>query len=191
MNIFFLSRKASRCARWHCDKHVVKMILETAQLLYTAHWVLDVEPDFSTAPRRGDGEFGYRSIRNPRHPCALWVRKSLKHYAWLADLGVALCAEYRHRFGQARQHSCEEHIFWLYAHPPAALEDLGWTQPAQAMPDQWKRADSVAAYRAYYRGGKSHLLTYTGRGVPHWLPGAKPRAVKIESGPARRVVHPK
>ena len=191
MNIFFLSRKASRCARWHCDKHVVKMMLETAQLLYTAHWVLDVEPDFATAPRRGDGEIGYRPIRNVRHPCAIWVRESLRHYSWLADLGVALCAEYRHRFGQGRQHSCEEHIFWLYAHRPAAIEDRGWKQPAQAMPAEWRRADSVAAYRAYYKGGKSHLLSYTARGVPHWLPGAKHSVVKIESGPARRVGHPR
>jgi len=183
MNIFFLSKKVSRCARWHCDKHVVKMILETAQLLYTAHWVLEEgEPDFSSAPCRMGGEVGYKPIRNVRHPSALWVRESLRHYMWLADLGVALCAEYRHRFGKEKEHRCEEHIFWLWAHPPAALADHGWRQPPQAMPDIWRRHDSVAAYRAYYLGGKAHILTYSGRAVPHWI--HKRRVVaKIENGP--------
>ena len=41
MNIFYLSTNTDECARYHCDKHVVKMILETAQMLSTAHRVLD------------------------------------------------------------------------------------------------------------------------------------------------------
>ena len=166
MNIFFLSKKVSRCARWHCDKHVVKMILETAQLLYTAHWSTG-DPDFSSAPSRMDGTPGYQSIRNPGHPSAVWTRASLMHYMWLANLGLALCQEYRRRFSN-RLHACEEHIFWLYAHPPP-LPERGWTQPPQAMPDQYRTGDSIAAYRAYYREGKAHLLTYTGRARPHWL----------------------
>lgn len=183
MNIFFLSKKTSRCARWHCDKHVVKMILETAQLLYTAHWSLG-EPDFSSAPMRGDGELGYRSIRNPGHPSAVWTRASLVHYIWLANLGLALCEEYRHRFGD-RRHACEEHLFWLYAHPPAELEDCGWTQPPQAMPETYRRTDSVPAYRAYYREAKARMLTYTGRTRPHWLS----RPVKIVPAAPHRVEH--
>ena len=172
MNIFYLSKKTSRCARWHCDKHVVKMILETAQLLYTAHWVISGGvPDFSSAPCRNDGEIGYQSIRNVKHPSALWARESLRHYMWLSDLGLALCQEYRFRFGD-KEHGCEKHIFWLYAHPPAEIEDKGWKQPPQAMPDQWRRGDSIAAYRMYYREGKARLLQYTGRNRPHWLKAA-------------------
>ena len=167
MNIFYLSRKTSRCARWHCDKHVVKMILETAQLLYTAHWVLGT-PDFSDAPARKSGELGYMSIRNVNHPSAIWARSGLLQYMWLCDLGMALCAEYRHRFNN-RTHGCEAHIFWLYANPPASIPRALWTQPPQAMPVEVRRGDSVAAYREYYRTSKAHLLTYTGRARPHWL----------------------
>ena len=168
MNIFYLSHKTSRCARWHCDKHVVKMILETAQLLYTAHWVLSGTPDLSSAPSRKSGEAGYMSIRNVNHPSAIWARASLLHYMWLCDLGMALCAEYRYRFAD-RTHGCEEHIFWLYAHPPVSILDNGWRAPPQAMPVEMRRGDAIAAYREYYRKGKAHLLSYTKRRNPHWL----------------------
>ena len=170
MNIFYLSHKTTRCARWHCDKHVVKMILETAQLLYTAHWVLSKEPpDFSTAPQRATGERGYLSIKNKKHPSAIWARESLDHYVWLCQFGLALCDEYRFRFGTKKRHACEDHILWLYEFPPDALQPLGWTQPPQAMPTLYQKKDSVAAYRQYYRIGKKELLTYTKRHAPHWI----------------------
>jgi hypothetical protein len=184
MNIFYLSHKPSRCARWHCDKHVVKMILETTQLLYTAHWVLalaaSAQPDFTTAPSlvSDPKQKGYKSIRNPKHPCAIWTRESLQHYYWLCELGMALCEEYIHRFStdpaDPKSHACEEHIYWLYSHPPPTLKDTGWRQPAQAMPDEYKHGSSIAAYRAYYRLNKGDLrgmLTYTARHKPHWLGG--------------------
>ena len=179
MNIFYLSHKPARCARWHCDKHVVKMILETAQLLYTAHWVLaaaaGLEPALSTAPfRKGSvTQRGYLSIKNKKHPSAIWVRESLEHYQWLCQLGIALCEEFQHRFGHEKAHSCEEHIYWLNRHPPAQLEAKGWCEPPQAMPDEYRhRGDSIKAYRAYYKKNKGELrgiLTYTDRHRPHWL----------------------
>ena len=171
MNIFYLSHKTSRCARWHCDKHVVKMILETTQLLYTAHWVLSVIPDFGDAPvRKGTEERGYKSIRNAKHPCAIWVRESLEHYVWLCELGLALCKEYRHRYGAYKRHSCEDHLQWLFEFPPMELGALGWKEPPKAMPDEYKISkSSIVAYRQYYRFGKADLLRYTGRSTPHWL----------------------
>lgn len=178
MNIFYLSHKPSRCARWHCDKHVVKMILETAQLLYTAHWVLAAAvgrlPDLADAPlRKGTDQRGYQSIKNAKHPCAIWVRQSLDHYDWLCELGLALCDEYRHRY-KGRTHSCEEHLEWLYINPPPTLASKGWSQPAQAMPDEFRRGSSIAAYRAYYVGSKGArgLLNYTKRHRPHWVAAA-------------------
>jgi hypothetical protein len=170
MNIFYLSHNPSRCARWHCDKHVVKMILETCQLLYTAHWVLDVTPDLSGAPRRkGSEERGYRSIRGKNHPCAIWARESREHYFWLCNLGLSLCSEYQHRFGAGKQHASYEHLVWLTENAPRALVATGWRAPAQAMPPEYKKTSSIVAYRAYYRGGKAHLLNYSGRHKPHWL----------------------
>ena len=169
MNIFYLSHKTSRCARWHCDKHVVKMILETAQLLYTAHWVTSVKPDFSSAPtRKGSQERGYISIRNKNHPSAIWARASLEHYVWLCQFGLALCDEYRFRFGSNKKHACEDHIMWLYENPPA-LGLNGWSQPTQAMPDIYRDKNSLIAYRKYYKYGKKDLLVYTKRHMPHWL----------------------
>lgn len=180
MNIFYLSHKPSRCARWHCDKHVVKMILETTQLLYTAHWVLAAlnqvaPPDFQTAPTMvsDPSHHGYRSIHNPKHPSAIWVRESLEHYRWLCELGMALCEEFQHRFGKHKAHSCEEHIYWLYAHPPPSLSPRGWSQPPQAMPIEYRcSGNSIAAYRAYYtlnKGVVRDILTYSKRHRPHWL----------------------
>ena len=169
MNIFYLSHLAARCARWHCDKHVVKMILETAQLLYTAHWVLVGEPDFTCAPLRKSGDRGYKSIKNKKHPSAIWVRESLDHYTWLCKLGAYLCKEYCHRFGANKKHACQEHIEWLSVNHPIGLISNGWKQPPQAMPDEYKHEDSVTAYRAYYLGPKRALLTYTRREVPYWI----------------------
>jgi hypothetical protein len=142
------------------------MILETAQLLYTAHWVLGT-PDFSDAPCRKSGERGYLSIKNKKHPSAIWVRESLDKYVWLCQLGVALCQEYTHRF--RKTHSCEEHIMWLYENPPA-LKPTGWTPIRMAMPDEYKiHGNAERSYREYYRKGKTHILSYTKRHVPHWL----------------------
>jgi hypothetical protein len=178
MNIFYLSHKPSRCARWHCDKHVVKMILETTQLLYTAHWVLSamkgLRPLFRTAPRLASNpnQRGYLSIRNQKHPSAIWVRESLDHYLWLCDLGLALCREFRHRFGEGKAHACEPHLKWLQRYPPSFLSSKGWKQPPQAMPEEYRRPDSIQAYRAYYKldkGEKRNILTYSKRHRPHWL----------------------
>ncbi len=166
MNIFYLSHKPSRCARWHCDKHVVKMILETAQLLYTAHWATG-QTNFDTAPlRKGTTERGYKSIRNKNHPSAIWTRESIEHYTWLCQLGEFLCAEYTYRY--SKEHSCQKHIYWLAANPPGL--GTGWRQPPQAMPEEFKKSNSVAAYRAYYLGAKSAFLSYKRRARPHWIP---------------------
>ena len=74
-------------------------------------------------------------INNPTHPSALWTRKSLQYYTWLCLLGLALCKEYRFRY-KDKTHSCEAHIIWLQQNVPKYIEDLGWTQPPQAMPDE-------------------------------------------------------
>lgn len=175
MNIFFLHKKQARCARWHCDKHVVKMILETTQLLYTAHWMLCIEvdtlPNFATAPRmKGNPRMhGYLPIRNDKHPCALWTRADVHNYRWLVLLGMALCNEFRHRF-KGGAHSCEEHLRWLYFHEPANIPVGKWTEPPLAMDPVYRCSTSaIVSYRNYYKKGKGHLLSYTRRHRPHWV----------------------
>jgi len=156
MNIFVLSFDPRIAAEHHCDKHVVKMILETAQLLYCAHWATDP----SKLP-----EGAYRKT-HVNHPCAIWTRESDANYRWLCALGIALCDEYTFRYGKV--HKTRAHIEWLVANPPA-LPDIGETSMRLAMPDEYKCDSPVDSYRKYYAGAKSHLLTYSKRLRPDFL----------------------
>ena len=159
MNIFFLSFNPRRAAEYHCDKHVVKMILETAQLLYTAHWI---------ATRSALPQNAYRKTHY-NHPCAIWARTSLSNYVWLAQLGLALCAEYTFRYG--RIHSTESHLRWLAANLPD-VADYGITKLPQAMPDEYKHPNPVQAYRRYYLGAKRRFLVYSKRTPPAFVASA-------------------
>ena len=161
MNIFLLSFNAKQAAEYHCDKHVVKMILETAQLLYSSHWVLNP----SEVP-----ETSYK-LAHKNHPCSIWVRESLSNYRWLADLGHYLCEEYRFRYGN-KTHKTEAHINWLRSNPPTCLCDVGITEIRLAMPVEYKKANPVEAYRMYYRENKlkiRNIVKYTKREYPEFL----------------------
>lgn len=157
MNIFYLDPDPVAAARAHNDKHVVKMPLETAQILSTvsAHY----------------GRPAPYKPTHASHPSVLWAARSRANYAWLVRLGLALCTEYYLRFGvrRARQHASLTVIEQLAA-PPANMPDLGFTPMAQAMPDACRAADAVAAYRTYYVTNKSHLATWSAPGVrPAWF----------------------
>ena len=172
MNIFFLSLHPVEAARLHCDKHVVKMIIETAQLLYTAHWVYE-SPLLEGAYRK----------THPNHPSAVWVRESLTNYNWLCQLGIELCAEYTYRYEKI--HKTLGHLHWLADHPPSRLIDIGWTLPRLAMPDEFKHNDPVIAYQQYYAGAKVRLLSYRKRPMPAFLAQAVYMTAGGKSIPAR------
>lgn len=172
MNIFFLHSNPRKCARWHCDKHVVKMLLETCQLLYTCHWMINGGADMASAPLRvGTEQKGYKKA-HWNHPCSKWVRLSAFHYLWLATLGQELLREYKFRYN-GKSHLCEPHIDWLIHHIPTGLINNGWIDPFLAMPDIYKCGDAIASYRRYYIGAKSSILSYTGRHKPHWITSAQ------------------
>jgi hypothetical protein len=168
MNIFFLHPNPRRCARWHCNKHVVKMLLESCQLLYTAHWASG--SDVTEAPKNKAGQNGYKPTHR-HHPCAKWVQQSAENYRWLCRLATELAREYKHRY--TKVHACEAHVAWLSTHVPEALAvDVGFTEPPAAMPAEFKVAGSVvASYRRFYVGSKGDkgILEYKGRHVPHWI----------------------
>lgn len=156
MNLFVLDKTPELAARLHCDKHVVKMILETAQMLSTAHHELD-----------GVGvPMGLYKATHRNHPCSIWVRTTRSNYLWAYRLFKALCAEYTHRYGKV--HLCWMKLGFTLQDPPTNLSDGPLTPHAQAMPDIYRHTDPVVAYRRYYLGEKSSILNWTRRSVPDW-----------------------
>jgi hypothetical protein len=159
VNIFAIHYDPHQAARWHCDAHVVKMILESAQMLCTAHHVTG-----GTAP--------YRAAF-AKHPCSIWVRASRANYLWLAELGIELCREYTARYGKA--HASEEVLRNLADNVPA-LPDRMMTPFAQAMPDELKGHDPVQAYRRYYQTKRGGKLGTWRQNRPEWFtPQEEPR----------------
>lgn len=179
MNLFYLSKSAKKAVKYHCDKHVVKMILETVQMAYTALNVLygpssgnSSSSPLTTAPMTKSGSRGYKSTHT-NHPMTLWFRTSLANFQWGCDFGVELCAEYTHRYG--KQHACQEHIEWLSQQKFEIEEDPGLTAVPQCMPDKYKvEGDSVQAYRNFYIGDKAEFCRWTNREVPEWWISAMP-----------------
>lgn len=162
MNIFYLHKNPKKAAEWHCDKHVVKMIIESAQMLYCAHWVLNPDLLPSNAYRKA----------HVNHPCTIWTRESYENYMWLCSLGWWLCKEYQFRYGSTKIHKTQEHIEWLLEHPPTSIPHLGMTKFRLAMPDQFKTEDPVEAYRTFYRESKMKergIVKYTNRQWPVFL----------------------
>lgn len=158
MNIFFLSLIPSTCAQMHVDKHVIKMILETTQLLCSAHYMVKSEyiPCYK--------------LTHKNHPSAIWTRKSKGNYEWLCKLGEELCKEYTYRYGKI--HKCQPYIEELSKNIPD-LPDLGFTKPALAMPEMYKDDNVVDAYQTYYFFGKERMLSWkgkiAGRQTPEWI----------------------
>lgn len=159
MNVFVLHRDPVKCARAHCDKHVVKMILETAQLLSTAHHEL--------SPARVPVGIYKSTHRN--HPCAIWCRATSGNYQWLYELGVALCDEYTHRYGKVHKTAA---VLAVLRKLPRGIQHGARTRWPLAMPDECKVSTSaVRSYRQYYREAKARILSYTNRQPPRWLRG--------------------
>lgn len=143
MNIFFLDESPELAAKFQCDKHVVKMILESAQLLSTAHHELDSPyADLCYKPTH----------RN--HPCAKWARECDANYKWLYSHFIALGQEYTRRYGKIHK-TIRERAEVLSNLPPNIPKRKECTKLPLCMPDQYKDDDNpVEAYRNYYRGEK-------------------------------------
>ena len=167
MNLFLLSRSRRRGAKRHCNRHVVKMILETTQLLWTGVHVAGVKTS------------GIRAYRKTHvwHPTAMWVRESPKNWEFTVGFGLALCAEYTRRYH--KRHKCERHLRYLkklgYCKPlesrpykkPRGEMKGGCTPIPLAMPDdcvvyQHGKPNPVASYRKYY-GRKQREWAANGR----------------------------
>lgn len=176
MNIFYLDEDPQTAAIMHADKHVVKMILESAQLLSTAHRYLDGEQyiELSKNNRRlkrwrlhDERESILYKATHINHPCGVWVRENESNYAWLYSLFSFLADEYTYRYGKT--HLTDTKLRIPLAFHPHNIPAGDITTPALAMPDYCKLDDPVESYRNYYLKEKSHILAWTKREKPHWL----------------------
>lgn len=178
MNIFYLDSDPKLCATYHNDKHTVKMILEYAQLLSTAHRVLDGtecvvlsksgrKKKVWSLPRLDHDNVLYAAT-HLNHPSAKWVRNSVHNYRWLYRLFRELCTEYTHRYG--RVHLTDQKLGVLLEQPPKNISDKPFEEPWRAMPDDVKIGnDSLQSYRNYYIKNKAHLASWKNRNKPEWL----------------------
>ena len=179
MNIFYLDHDVKKCAEMHNDKHCVKMILEYAQLLSTAHRVIDgtIGTGLSPSGRKKTTytlsntllDSIFYSATHVHHPSAVWVRQSSENYIWLANMLLALCEEYTYRYGKTHKVERDGLCYALLKNVPNGIANSDFTQPTPAMPDEVKIAgDSIKSYRNYYINNKTHLASWKNRNRPEW-----------------------
>lgn len=164
MNIFIIDRDPVQAARWLVDRHTVKMVLESAQMLANCFDPEILEEE--DCPRTKSGSVRKHSYYN--HPCSKWVRESRENMLWLCRHAIAIDEERLARYGTA-PHSSLPFIKWAMENIHRSVVPRGGiTKFAQAMPDVFKHEDPVVAYRNYYRHGKKHLHQWK-RNKPEWL----------------------
>jgi len=160
MNIFYLDANPKIAAEYHCDKHVCKMIVETAQLLSTAHRILDPLSDTSN---------GVYKAAYINHPMAVWTRESSENYMYAYELYRALLAEYTLRYSKVhRSGDIKDYLSQL----PNGIAKGARTPIPQCMPDQYKVKDNpIKAYQAYYLGEKARFAKWKSpRTIPYFMP---------------------
>ena len=181
MNLFYLHRDPVIAAQMHCDQHVVKMLVETAQMLSTAHRVLDGEKtkrpsksgkrmvDYWVHPDAFKEDVLYKAC-HVNHPSSVWIRESVEHYGWAKDLMNALADEFEYRYD--KQHGTAKSVLPYLQLPPKSMKMTGgWAPPPQCMPDEIKRPTSqtVLAYRDFYITEKSKFAKWNKtRKSPDW-----------------------
>jgi hypothetical protein len=181
MNIFYLNYDTSLCAEWAVDRHVVKMILESAQMLSTAHRVLDGTEYYDWSknsrrikrwsfPKNDSREAWLYKATHVNHPCSVWARESEGNYIWLWSLLKEYCKEYTYRYGKVHKVESSSLLYAL-RYPPYGMKKAYFFEPPSAMDDKYIISDRPEInYQNYYIHGKSHLHKWTGRRRPLWIP---------------------
>ena len=179
MNIFILDQNPVKAAEYHCDKHVVKMILESAQMLSTAHHISFLysknltEKDFKgqktiTQYCQQNNPFANEiySVSHLHHPCTQWTFKSIQNYLWHSELSLALCREYTKRY--QKQHKSQIVLEKLAKNLPN-LPNIGLTDFAIAMKDEFKiSTNAIDCYRNYYLKDKIRFAKWKYSEIPTW-----------------------
>ena len=177
MNIFYIHTDPKICAEWAVDSHCVKMILESAQLLSTAHRMLDGVQYIDASSGRKIKRWRLSDAREPvlysathiNHPSAVWARESNNNYNWLWCYLDEHCREYTHRYGKI--HKVESSgLKGMLACLPNNIPVGYKTQPPSAMDTKYIISeDAVENYRNYYKYGKAHLHKWKNRRPPSWI----------------------
>lgn len=167
MNIFYLDKNPAIAASYHCDKHVVKQVVETFQILGSAARINGARDEEMPLTSKGTPlKGGY-----PNHPCVRWCASSIENYYWTLNLGIKLCHEYEFRYG--KKHSLLykiDNLIPLYRLLP---REVDFTEPPQCFGegnDYLKEKSAVSGYRNYYNYYKRHTMKiqYTRREKPEW-----------------------
>jgi len=181
MNIFYLDKDPIKAAQMSCDKHCVKMIVESAQMLSTAHRMIDGKEytDLTKSGRRikrwkhpnANLEKTLYKACHTGHPSTVWVMQSAYNYHWLYKHMMALNTEFKMRYGHILDHKTVQLLEGALMYPPKniSLNTIA-TDPPPAMPDYCKiPGDSVASYRKYYIFEKQRFATWKSPStVPAW-----------------------
>jgi len=182
MNIFYLHPDPQTCAEMHVDKHVVKMIIEYAQLMSTTHRVLDGVEDVEHRYVAGSLPARYRKIKvwehpdkemhfnlmrtsHINHPSGVWCRANNENYNWLYQLWSCTLDEYTYRYNKV--HACQRYAPYLL-NPPKNIAQGNFYPPTPAMPDDCKIGDSLLSYRKYYIEYKNGFARWKNRQTPEW-----------------------
>lgn len=182
MNRFIIEQSPQDCARSHCDKHVVKMIVEEAQMLSTVHRILDGELEMRPS-KSGKRLTKYWKLNDDRedtlyrpvhmhHPCTVWSAKTLGNYRWSYALLENLCEEFTYRYGKV--HSTQTKLLDTLSHAPQNIpKDLEVTPAPLAMgsnPECIDHDDVIGSYRKFYMTKQYRFsMTWKNRPVPEWF----------------------
>ncbi len=182
MNIFWLDEDLELCARYHCDKHVVKMIVEYAQLLSTAHRVLDSSSKKTELSKNNriverflledkNLNSSLYKASHIKHPCGIWIRERVGNYNCLYKLFVYLHKEFVYRYENT--HSTFEKLSKILINPPKNIDqniEVNCSSIPLCMPDEYKVNSYIQSYRNFYIYGKTKAfnVTWKNREVPKW-----------------------
>ena len=181
MNIFVLDECPVQSAQMQCDKHVVKMVLESAQMLSTAHRMLDGELVIGLSPTGrkqkqwvlpDQREEVMYKVAHPGHPCTIWTMESRENYDWHFEHFFALCREYQKRYN--KQHLCEKKLLGHLCDTPKNIPQRGQTPFAIAMQanPECILNNAVESYRCYYKIAKKRFAKWErGTEAPAWWQG--------------------
>jgi hypothetical protein len=156
MNIFILDQDPVKAAEYLCDKHVIKMLLESTQMLCTVHRL------------GGSTDNSLYKAAHIKHPCVIWLCESSGNYNWLVKHLVAMHEQYKLRYH--REHKSFTELYHIVKEPPSWLKDIGLTRFALAVPELYKKEDPVLSYRLYYVCSKIEICNWKYPATePYWF----------------------